>query len=65
MFSAELLVPSSSKYVIAALVNHWFKNQACKLAHIMTILCSGNWLFTWKTKVSGSVGTLGYSTIRM
>jgi hypothetical protein len=52
MFSAELLVPSSSKYVIAALVNHWFKKQACKMAHVMKILCSGNWLFTWKTKVS-------------
>jgi hypothetical protein len=54
MFSAQLLVPSSSKYVIAALINRWFKNWACKMAHVMKILCSGNWLlFTWKTKVSG------------
>ena len=49
MFSAELLV----KYVRAAPVNHWLKNQACKMAHVMTTLCSGNWVFTWKTKVSG------------
>lgn len=53
MFSAELLVLSSSKYVIAAFVNHWFKKKACKMAHVMKILCSGNWLFTWKTKVGG------------
>jgi hypothetical protein len=45
MFSVELLVPSS-KYVIAALVNHWFKNQACNMAHVMKILCSENWLVT-------------------
>jgi len=62
MFSAELLVPSSSKYVTAALVSHWFKNQTCEVAHVMKILCSGSWLFTGKTKVSGS---LGYSAIRM
>lgn len=31
-FSVELLVPSSSKYVTAALPNHRFKNQACNMA---------------------------------
>lgn len=34
-FSVQLLVPSSSKYVIAALANHRYKNQACDMARVM------------------------------
>jgi hypothetical protein len=62
MFSAELLVPSSSKYVIAALVNHWFKNQACKMARYENINAQEIGCLHGRQK---SVGSLGYSTIRM
>lgn len=46
-------MPSSSKYVLAALVYYWFKNQARNMACVIKIFCSGNWLVTQKTEVSG------------